>query len=202
VTPPVGTEPLRKLGWSGMLLRSAAVSGWPGLEVTAFGAIDQQNLPNPDLESEIGLLRMDRLSSDVMLCLWPTVPAVVTIEEPHEGVAFGFEDPPNVQDEGDYLYLRSLDPASYGMPVAGKQINANDPKSPVINSYRQIAISAGGGLLSQISGLLPGNPTVQARDFAIEMIKTPERAVFAAQSLNPSAAPASPEPALSGTRGE
>ncbi len=59
-------------------------------------------------------LRIERLAGDVILCLWPAVPAAVTIAEPQEGIEFGFEDPP--KGEGFYMYLRSLDAAGTASP--------------------------------------------------------------------------------------
>ncbi|MBV9280188.1 MAG: hypothetical protein JOZ41_08925 [Chloroflexi bacterium] len=177
-TPPGGKTPFDQGAMAGMLLRSAVVSGWPGLGANAY-LRTQPSSPNPDPASHIGLLRMERLSGDVLLCLWPAVPAVVTVDEPHEGVAFGFEDPPG-GSEGYYLYLRSLDQKSYGVPLPEKQYGIDATKG-IIDSYRRIAIGGSGGLRQTIQGKLPGNPELKVRDFAVQMIKTPEQAVFAAR---------------------
>ena len=117
---------------------------------------------------------MEPLSGDVMLCLWPTVPAVVTIDEPHEGVAFGFEDPPT--GEGYYLYLRSVATSNYGTPLSKDlAIDASRVIDPVT---RILKISAAGGLLESIKNKLPNSPNIRVRDFAVQMIKVPEQAVF------------------------
>lgn len=167
---------------AGMLLRSAVVSGWPGLQIRAY----LQTMPDPanagsvipDPSTFIKLLRMERLSEDIMLCMWPAVPAVIAVEEPHEGISFGFEDPPS--GEGCYLYLRSLAASNYGMPLGNSvAINAEE----FIDSNRIIKITASGGLVSAIRNKLPNSPTVNVRDFAVQMIKVPEQAVFAQQSL-------------------
>jgi hypothetical protein len=182
VKPAGGTLPFDQLALTGMLLRSAVVSGWPGLEATAFAAT-QPGTATPDLSTEIGLLRMDRLSSDVLLCLWPTVPAVVTLGEPREGVAFGFEDPP--AGEGYYLYPRSVATSSYGTSLGDA---SGFDATPYIDQYRRVGITGSGGLLQAIQAKLPsGSPSLQIRDFAVQMIKVPESAVFAAQSLAGSA---------------
>ena len=75
---------------SGMLLRSAGVTGWPGLSVDGYARAETPGANKPDPASLIPLRRMERLSDDVLLCLWPSVPELVSIDEPHEGVAFGF----------------------------------------------------------------------------------------------------------------
>jgi hypothetical protein len=158
-----------------MLLRSAVVSGWPGIQIHGF-AKTLADPADPDTSTEIQLLRMERLSNDIMLCLWPTVPAVVTVEEPHEGVTFGFDD--------YNLYLRSLDPNNYGMPMSGNQFAINVQKANLINSNRVIKITDSDGLVNTIKSALT-SPIINVRDFAVQMIKVPEQAVFAAQSLAP-----------------
>lgn len=185
--PQSGALPLDQQSMTGMLLRSSVVSGWPGLEVNAY-AKTLAGSPEPDISTPIKLLRMERLSDDVMLCLWPAVPAVVTIDEPHEGVAFGFEDPPPDKGEGYYLYLRSLDQSNYGAPLCTDAEIESDACQYQIDALgsglidpatRLVKISASGGLLEAIQKGLPNSPTVQVRDFAIEMVKVPEQALFA-----------------------
>ncbi len=78
---------------SGFLLRSRAVSGWPGMHVRAFNVDpaegDDARYPEDD-ERRIRLLRLERLAPAVLLCLFDGVPKVVHIEEPRQGVQFGF----------------------------------------------------------------------------------------------------------------
>ncbi len=176
--PPGSSVPFDQESLSGLLLRSTVVSGWPGLEINGYAnyTVDSKGNIKPDLSSYIKLLRMERLSSDVMLCLWPTVPAVVTINEPNEGVAFGFEDPPS--GEGDYLYLRSVDPGNYGALLSSD--HAIDGSTVIDPATRIIKISASGGLLDSITKELPNSPAIRVRDFALQMIKVPEQAIFAA----------------------
>jgi hypothetical protein len=179
------------------------VSGYPGLEINAYTkfTVDQHSgAVRPVVESHLKLLRMDRLSSDVMLCLWPAVPAVVTIDEPHEGVAFGFADPPPQSkdgtpntSEGNWLYLRSLDPTKYGTPLCTdldiEQNNCQQSIDAVAShlidpATRIVKISAANGLLDNIKNAL-GAPAVNVRDFALQMIKVPEQAIFAAGQPTP-----------------
>lgn len=79
---------------SGFLLRSQAVSGWPGLHVRAFDVDpvegDRARLPEDD-PRRMRLLRLERLAPAVLLCLFDGVPKVVHIEEPRQGVQFGFD---------------------------------------------------------------------------------------------------------------
>ncbi|MEU7576637.1 hypothetical protein AB0B50_03410 [Streptomyces sp. NPDC041068] len=81
---PVGTV-------TGFLLRSRAVSGWPGLRAQAFH--DGQPL-RP--------LRIERLAPAVLLALFDGPATRVLIEEPHQGLQFGVEAP----DGGGFTVAR------------------------------------------------------------------------------------------------
>jgi hypothetical protein len=80
---------------SGFLLRSRTVAGWPGLHVRAFsknpkeGDNGQYTDEHPD---RMRLLRLERLAPAVLLCLFDGIPSTVHIEEPRQGVQFGFRD--------------------------------------------------------------------------------------------------------------
>ena len=77
---------------TGFLLRSRAVSGWPGLHVRAYAAEpanrDDEIIPESD-PRRLKVLRMERLAPAVLLVLLDGVPAVVHVEEPRQGVQFG-----------------------------------------------------------------------------------------------------------------
>jgi hypothetical protein len=79
---------------SGFLLRSRAVSGWPAMHVRAFSiepaGADDARIPQ-DQPGRIRLLRLERLAPAVLLCLFDGVPKVVHLEEPRQGVQFGFD---------------------------------------------------------------------------------------------------------------
>jgi len=79
---------------SGFLLRSRAVSGWPAMHVRAFSiepaGADDARIPE-DQPGRMRLLRLERLAPAVLLCLFDGVPKVVHLEEPRQGVQFGFD---------------------------------------------------------------------------------------------------------------
>lgn len=79
---------------SGFLLRSRAVSGWPALHVRAFNVDpaegDDAQYPEDD-PRRMRLLRLERLAPAVLLCLFDGIPTVVHVEEPRQGVQFGFD---------------------------------------------------------------------------------------------------------------
>ena len=63
---------------SGFVLRSAAVSGWPGLHVRAFKVEPnrgrQRPLPARTTRTGMRLLRLERLAPAVLLCLFDGIP--------------------------------------------------------------------------------------------------------------------------------
>jgi hypothetical protein len=79
---------------SGFILRSQAVSGWPGLHVRAFNVDpaegDKARFKEDDAR-RLRLLRLERLAPAVLFCLFDGIPEVVHIEEPRQGVQFGFD---------------------------------------------------------------------------------------------------------------
>jgi hypothetical protein len=172
IAPAALTAAFDQSALSGMLLRSTLVSGWPGLQVDAYERCNADG--TGVLASHIPLLRMERVANDILLCLWPAVPAVACVEEPHEGIAFGFEDPPH--GKGNWLYLRSLAGGDYGTPL---QTTIDIDAAAVVDANRLVKISASGGLLDLIRDKLVGKPALRARDFAVQMIKVPEQVLFA-----------------------
>ena len=167
---------------AGLLLRSAVVSGWPGLEVKAYKSIVPNSNPlKADLDTLIPPVRLDRLAPDVLLCLYPEVPAWVEIDEPKEALAFGVEDagkpggPPQVA-------LRYLDNANNHMGATtgtNVQLAASymrDAASRVIN------IDAWQAYLAK---QVPASSTKWGpAAFAIQMVRAPEQMIFQNQ-LNP-----------------
>jgi hypothetical protein len=78
---------------TGFLLRSAAVSGWPQMDVRAYktNKIPEQFDPaDPKiLPLQLKTLRLELLSPGLMIALFQGVPQMVMLEEPHHGVQFG-----------------------------------------------------------------------------------------------------------------
>ncbi len=70
---------------TGFVLRSRAVSGWPGLHVRAY-------LTNGDDDVEMRALRIERLAPAVLLALFDGIPDRVEIEEPRQGIQFGVDE--------------------------------------------------------------------------------------------------------------
>ena len=107
---------------TGMLLRSAAVSGWPHMDVRAFDTVLPAYPPPEDAAAhQLTLLRLELLAPSVLLALWSGVPRLVWCEEPHHGVQLGLRADP-AGAGSFYVRLRKDD----GTPVA-----PDDPESRV-----------------------------------------------------------------------
>jgi hypothetical protein len=151
---------------AGLLVRSAVVAGWPGLEVRAYrhNHGDQGSVP-------IGLLRMDRLSSDVLLCLFPTVPTQIEFNEPKEGLYFGLE----VENGTEEIVLRNV-----SGDQAGKLCEPHERLKPERIHHRRLDILK---LLDSLEGK-KGKLGLGAEDalgpaaFALQMVKVPQQMVF------------------------
>ncbi|MFI6497970.1 hypothetical protein [Nonomuraea typhae] len=148
---------------SGLLLRSALVSGWPNLAVRA---LDADGAPLP-------VLRMDHLSPAVLLCLFGGLPAMVELREPQEGFRFG------VQDHG-LIPLRNMLPPR---PL-GEQLGA-DVTFPVLDHLRPGArrVLDLGSLVPALTAALEAAHgaavgAVGPADLAMQMVKVPEAIHF------------------------
>lgn len=164
---------------TGFLIRSAVVAGWPGLVIRAYSG-GQQLKP----------LRMEHVSSTVLLCLFQGVPDTLTLSEPQQGLRFGIED-------NGIITIRSItDPV--GKPTgATVQVGGSD------NAFmRQTDGAAGKRVLNIYAsstgkadipvGTVPSQPGTLVRgladglkaqnigpaDFGIQMVKAPQQLIF------------------------
>ena len=174
-TPPAPSGPT-----AGFLLRSALVSGWPGLGVTGT----RQGTPVP-------ILRLEHLGPGVLICLFNGVPDTITLNEPQEGLEFGVNDlggvavrtvaPPNITPVGTVPVFNPADPTAASLAIrAGVQRVLNvssDPHPPAVTPANPVDLVE---LLAQGLKIAPG--TLGPADFALQLVKGPEQVRF---SLNP-----------------
>lgn len=160
---------------AGFLLRSALVSGWPGLEVKAYGKIANSDPLRPDPNSLIAPLRMERLAPDVLLCLYPNVPAWVELDEPKEGIAFGVEDPatPGADPQVALRYLTAgndMGEATGTDVTFTRATYLRDPSTQVVNVNSWQAY---------LSTQVPASTTTWGpAAYAIQMVRAPEQIIF------------------------
>tara|TARA_R110002110_G_scaffold59509_3_gene168298 strand:- start:3900 stop:4871 length:972 start_codon:yes stop_codon:yes gene_type:complete len=161
---------------TGFLLRSAAVSGWPGLHVRAFNVDpeegDQARFKEDD-PRRIRLLRLERLAPAVLLCMFDGIPKVVHIEEPRQGVQFGFKHKDNGSQRSATLRPRSKTSFEY---------LAEDGSKDVDVPFR--VGSSGVVDIRRLSDALAAHPETGAADgldsaeYALQLIRFPWRQVF------------------------
>ncbi|MGO4293286.1 hypothetical protein [Chitinophaga sp. RAB17] len=161
---------------SGMLLRSALVTGWPNLEIKPK---DGAGLP-------VNILRIDHPAPNILLVIFNGVPASVELSEPRESLGFG------VDDDG-MIVLRNV--ASTG--TVGTQIGTLKIRD--LSGAQQLCMRAAGsrvlnispddsnGLIQTITKALQQqislqNNTLTSSTFAIQLIKSAEAIIFKSQA--------------------
>jgi len=159
---------------TGFLLRSAVVSGWPGLEVLAYTDSDQQD------EAEI--LRMEHLAPDVLLCFFEGEIKQLIIHEHPEALHFGVDrsnDPP-------YTNSKSLKyPVKTNSHEAGTQIPDNVAPPVKLAPYfrdthtRVLKIAdLAGPIQKELTEKIDYTGPFTAAEFALEMIEGVEAVIF------------------------
>ncbi len=147
-----------------LLIRSALVSGYPGLEVKATNSAGHA----------VQLVRMDHLAADVLLVIFAELPAEVELVEPAEGLHFGVRE----ENGAPTTLLRSLQPGSLGRQVTndGTAVAVNlawrndDPTLGVLDIAASCA--AIGDALQRHDGW-PAGKSLGSGELAIEMVRAP-----------------------------
>jgi hypothetical protein len=95
---------------TGFLLRSRAVSGWPGMHVRAY---------REGNAAPMRMLRIERLAPAVLFALIDGSPDSVVLEEPRQGIQFGVDADPggrfhaNVRDPADGSFTGTTAPVPF-----------------------------------------------------------------------------------------
>jgi hypothetical protein len=168
---------------TGFLLRSRAVSGWPGVHVRAYS---EDVLPDSELSTvaesnpkRMKVLRMERLAPAVLLVLFDGVPAVIHVEEPRQGLQFGIRLDPQAPPAQQRAKVK-VRVESTGLPVPpeGAMVAANTVDVPfrrgapgVINLKKLKDRLESKDEVESVDGMEP-------RDFALQMLRFPYRQVF------------------------
>ncbi len=159
---------------SGFVLRSAAVAGWPGLHVRAFKVepTEGNNARYPeDHPNRMRLLRLERLAPAVLLCLFDGIPKMVHIEEPRQGVQFGFDT--DAHDDTKRV-LKPRDKSNFKDLV----------RDPVPVPFRSGSGSPGVVDIQQLERRLAAIPQTGAGDgldsgeYALQLVRFPYRQIW------------------------
>jgi hypothetical protein len=165
---------------SGFLLRSAAVVGWPHMDVRAFSGDVAPGLDPSQIDRKLmlPLLRLERLSPSLLIALFRGIPSLVWCEEPHHGVQFGVEVDNQgrffipVRDASGHLVL-SPDISKTRIPVP---MRTGGRRVVAVAQLRNDIIAKG----QELSG--SGGPTLPAQTgaagFAISVLDPPWRQRF------------------------
>lgn len=147
--------------WSGFLLRSIAVSGWPGIEVSASDADG-----NP-----LKIIRVDRLSPSVLFCLFQGVAKHIRVMEPPETLHFGV-----FMEKSDqrYVYLRNI---GWKGSTPGAQVDPKEKQQVVFrasSAYPGVVRTAAtaAALQEELAGrFAEKNFKITSAEYAIQMVK-------------------------------
>jgi hypothetical protein len=165
---------------TGFLLRSRAVSGWPGMHVRAYrrevGA-DNEIIPesHPD---RIKLMRLERLAPAVLLALFDGVPQLVHLEEPRQGIQFGVRLTAAGAPNTFSAHVFARDAATSDDIEPFKQMKVSfRPGSPGVLSLKKTAAT-----FVATPGTNMG-PALDGAEFALQMLRFPYRQVFGDTSV-------------------
>ncbi len=162
--------PMSPLPAAGMLIRSALISAWPGLQVNASAN-----------SGTVNIMRMVHLSPTVLFVLWDSIPTKVTISQPQQGFSYGVAD-------NWTLPLRSLAASNLGattgtnFPSTGDLTQFMRKDTAGNNSYVLNIMAPGtngvGYLNPELAVALKTGTILTPSQYAIELIQSPEEISF------------------------
>jgi hypothetical protein len=154
---------------TGMLLRSQAVSGWPGLHVRAYRDPNTPDTAQDD-PSRLHIMRFEELAAGVLLVIFDGTPAIVHIDEPRHGIQFGVDETAT-STPGAWSYQLTMRPnAATGDLTEGTA-------APVAVPFRANAPGVIDLTTLQRDIAATGLPET-ATSFALQMIRMPYRQVL------------------------
>lgn len=158
---------------SGFVMRSQVVAGYPGMHVRAF-AIEPDRADDAKFTDEeperMRLLRLERLAPAVLFCLFDGIPSVVHMEEPRQGVQFGFDAAGSPGQVSASLRPRSAATGEYlgGQPVP-VPFRSGNRSSGVVDIQE---------LERRLRGPATGGNEMDSAEYALQLIRYPFRQVW------------------------
>jgi hypothetical protein len=161
---------------TGFLLRSKAVSGWPGIHVRAYDRElaegDNAIIPEGDTR-RLRLLRLERLAPAVLVALFDGVPAIVHIEEPRRGIQFGIRLDPSGDPPTTFApWIPPRDTQDPQRVIDDKVQVPCRPGSPGVLDFKHLNQKLVGRADTHMGG------GVDSAEFALEALRFPYRQVF------------------------
>ncbi|MFN0086708.1 MAG: hypothetical protein ACKVX9_15065 [Blastocatellia bacterium] len=150
---------------TGVLIRSAAVSGWPDLLVDGYNTVISDDAPHP--EGKLPRLRLERLSAETLICLFDGEAQTIDIHQKPETLHFGL----NIPDETHPNYYKKL------RDMAGRETGLTVGEIPWRGGSAVSRIIDIEALAGKIEKALPPQPMTSAQ-FALEMIEGVQKVRF------------------------
>jgi hypothetical protein len=156
-------------GYSGFLLRSAAVSNWPGLTVAGYA--------DPQTITPLSLVRIERLAPTVLLGLFAGLVQHVELTEPAQHLHFGV----SLTANGLAVPLRLIDPANAGSqaqndPTAPVTLRPDPARSVIDIGVTQVSITE--GLAQAYQALSEQAPPLTPAGFNLQFFQATESQAF------------------------
>ncbi|MBW2569005.1 MAG: hypothetical protein JRE47_06455 [Deltaproteobacteria bacterium] len=168
----LGIDDSGELPVTGLLIRSSVVSGWPGLKINAYVDEDSSETPGNKLK----ILRMDSLSSDVLLCMVYGSIGYIEIHEPAEGLHFGVDMPDNPEDPEAVFHKELKYLNSQGGHMPGEKMDGVSLAVPFRETNKRvIEISQ---LAENMKDEIGGTDVFTSAEFALQMIEGVENVTF------------------------
>lgn len=157
---------------AGFLLRSDVLVQYPGIEIKGYRSVGKDDEGAPLGIDRMQILRLDRLSPNVLICLFPDAPAWIEFDQPSEGLCFGVEP---VQQALE-IDLRDPDNGEIMPGVTYTLDGVADFRGPQADRVLNIK-----HLNAALAAKL-GKTTLNAAQFALQLVKVPEQMVFTNQA--------------------
>ncbi|WP_293150359.1 hypothetical protein [Okeania sp. SIO2C9] len=166
---------------TGFLLRSDVVAGWPGLLVDGYSKLVNSDNAIPD-EDKLKLLRMDRLSANVLICLFDGEVKTVDIHQKPETLHFGLDS-----DDGGNTFYKKLKDRD-GRPVEQgdkNRLEMPNDENPLTSKWKDRSKNILNivNLAEAIKNKVNFNSFTSAQ-FALEMIEGVEKVRFTIGTKN------------------
>ena len=150
---------------TGLLLRSKAVAGWPGLHVRAYRSAQVPDNAQDD-PSRLHIMRMEQLAPSVLLVIFDGVPAVVHIDEPRHGIQFGVQE------------HRTEQPGTWAYQLTARPNAASGDLQTMAPTPVDVPFRPGSPRVIDVSSLQQAIGAASPSSFALQLIQLPYRQVF------------------------
>lgn len=168
---PLAGEPKRI---SGCLIRSDVVMGWPDLQIEGSAASIVGDSPMTETQ-KLTILRRDRLSEDVFICLFDGVIGTVDISLKPEGLNFGVNHDEIGNVWRELRTLEGLEQSDWNIHL----IPAEDQQLPMINQKSVINITnLANGMKTKLEEQAQSVDDFTAAQFSLQMIQGIEKVRF------------------------